>query len=184
MNELNGLNTNTASRLEFGPGQYIINYGVAGTLALGATRDGGMCDPGVKLRTIKSDSPNGDNVKGMMRLGEVKPIITVKALEMSSANFQKILGPYAKTVSAPYDELRVRELLSTDYFTNVTVLTTKSGSSDPTIYQIFNALAMPDSIKFQWKNQDECVIDCTFQAFWDPASMSTPPLLIRTPTVV
>jgi hypothetical protein len=185
MNESNGLSTNTPNRLEFGPGQFVINYGVAGTQAIGATRDGGMYDPGVKYRTIKSDAPNGpDNVKGMIRLAEVKPIITVKALEMSSANLQKILGPYAKTVSAPYDELRVREIASTDYFTNVTVLTTKSGSSDPTIYQIFNALAMPDSIKFTWKNQDEIVLDCTFQGFWDPAALTTPPSLIRTPTVI
>jgi hypothetical protein len=183
MNEINGLNAQTAQRLLIGPGAVYLNYGLGGQELLGATRGGCEYNPGIKLRTVAVDAPNGDNIKGLKRLSEVKPMIKLKSLEFSLETMRRF-GQFTATVNGVNDVLVPREVAGTDYWTNVAVVGTISGSTDPVILLINNALANPETINIKLAQQDEVVIDVEFMGHWDPAAMTVPPVEIRIPTIV
>ena len=177
---LNGFGPSSANRLLFGPGAVRINYGIAGERLLGATRGGSEFNPGVKQREIQGDFPYG-NLKGFRVLDEVMPSLTVNLMEISKANLLIAIPGLRETTVGAYAILKPDDIISTDYITNIALLATISGSAEPVICIVKNALANGE-ISLKLDNKSEAVLSITFNGHFDPAALTDYPFEWRFPT--
>lgn len=193
-----GLSADTADRLILDAGELYANIdisdlesdGVTAALSagvsLGATRGGSTFAPGRSLRDIEADGKLGP-MKGFIRRQNVAPVLTVNLLEMTPDNLIKAIAGASGTdttgTTDQFQKIVGGEIGDSDYLTNVALLATYSGTTNPLIVVVENAIVM-EAPELGTVDEDEMVISVSFAGTFDPASPSDEPWAIYHPTTI
>lgn len=193
-----GISADTPDRLILDAGEAYFNIDIsalestdiasalsAGT-KLGATRGGSTFNANRSLRDIPADGKLGP-VKGMIRRQNVAPVLTINLLEMTPENLTKaIAGATGADTGATTDDMQKisgGEIASASYIDNVALVATYSGTDNPVIIVVLNAIVM-EAPEIGTVDEDETVLSAPFAGTFDPATPGTEPWNIYHPTTV
>lgn len=186
-----GFTSTTAENLLLDAGAFFTNYIVAtdtfdsAVLAgklLGATRGGGEFSATPEMRTIPVDGVKGA-AKGLQVIDSWEVKITASVLEVTKAGLQRALTTSAidTATSTKYDIITAKnDIALTDYIDNITWVGKRSGSTEPVIIQIYNALNS-SGLKLQTQDKGEAVIAMEFVGHYDADSLDSPPFALFYP---
>ena len=178
----------TAKNLVLDAGVVYLNYGEAGERVLGATAGGNTFLIEREIREIAVDGAKG-KVKGLRRLITENAALTVRLKEMSADNIRAALAGTAKTdhpdtPGKTHDAVQpTGDVDETEYFTNVALVATVSGTTTPCVVVLNNALG-DGNLEVNLLDKEEMVIEVTFSAHYDPNDLASPIYAIRYPVVV
>lgn len=186
MNPRHGITVETLENLLIDEGAVFINYGLDSVRLLGATNEGNTFTVEQEVREIPLAGARGP-VKGGRRIITVKPKMTVNLQEITKENLLLAL-PGAEAVDYPeapetatHDSItRKRNIQLTDYVENVALVGEVSGTGEPCICIIKNALA-GGNLELALKDKAEAVLKIEFQGHFDPANLDEEPWEIRYP---
>lgn len=181
-----GITTETYERLIIDAGQVRINYvdeNNPGTL-LGATRGGSVFAVETELREMPVDGAKGP-VKGDKRITKVTASLECNFIESTTDLLMAAIPGSSKADwpngSPTHDAItRALGIASADYFTNVTIIGEISGSAEPIILQIQNALA-DGKLSLGLNDNDEAANKIKFIGHFDPADLDAEPWVIYQP---
>jgi len=186
-----GYTEKTVDSLIMDAGAYFKNYDVetdtydtaveAGKL-IGATRGGGSFTAKAAFRKLEIDGVKGA-AKGLQTIDEWVVTIAANVLEITKDNLKIALGTGATdtTASTKYDIITAKNYVDDeDYIENITWVGRKSGSKEPVIIQIYNALNT-EGLTMTTKDKDEVVTAMTFTGHYDAKDLDTPPFKIFYP---
>lgn len=183
MNSTNtvGFSTSTVNNLLIDAGAVYTNYGTAGEALLGATSGGNEFDIKVITRDVKVDGLKG-TVKGLTKIISTDVTLKVNMLEVTTNILKMALMANVDTViNAGFDTITGKtEIALADYIDNIAIVGRLSGSLQPVIIIIKNALSS-DGIKFSSKDASDNILPLTFTASIDPANPTVSPYEIRYP---
>nr|DAL14485.1 MAG TPA_asm: major tail protein [Caudoviricetes sp.] len=174
-----GVTTETVDRFMVDAGAVYINLDEPDERLLGATRGGNTF-------MIEQDvyNPEIDNVpgalKGARRIIEVRPRLTANLLEISKDNLMiALVGSQSVEVqdstAATVDKItRERNITVADYIKNIALVGTISGSGEPAIFKVFDAL-QDENFEIATENRGEGVLALTFSGHFDPANLNKEP---------
>lgn len=186
MNPRHGITTETLENLLIDEGAVFINYGLDSVRLLGATNEGNTFVVEQEVREIPLAGARGP-VKGGRRIITVAPKMTVNLQEITTENLLLAL-PGAEAVDYPgsgeevtHDSItRNRNIQLTDYVENVALVGEISGSGEPCICIIENALA-GGNLELALKDKAEAMLKIEFHGHFDPADLDHEPWEIRYP---
>lgn len=191
MKKYSGFTTETAKSLLLNAGAYFKNYDVgtddfdsavaAGKL-IGATKGGGEFSAVPEIRQIEVDGVAG-RAKGLETIDSWDIYLKANVLEVKEATIQSGLAASSVDTSTNtnYDIITASNNLEvSDYIDNITWVGTLSGSNNPVIIQIFNALNT-EGLKFSTTDKAEATISLTFYAHYTQDDLDTPPFKIYYP---
>ena len=185
MNSTNtiGFTTNTPNNLLIDAGAIFTNYGTASEALLGATSGGNEFAVAIKTRDVKVDGLKG-TVKGLTRIISTDVTLKVNMLELTTAIIQAALMANVDTVTnAGFDTITGKtEIALSDYINNIALVGRISGSLQPVVIILKNALSS-DGIKFSNKDAVDNILPITFTASIDPSTPTVSPYEIRYPQV-
>lgn len=186
-----GFTAETAENLLLDAGAFFVNFDIttddfetavtAGKL-LGATRGGGQFTATPEIRSIEIDGVKGA-AKGLTVIDSWEVKMTANVLEVTLEGLQKALAASEVDTStnAEYDILKAKNYIElTDYIENITFVGKKSGTVDPIIIQVYNALNTT-GLSIQTQDKGEAVIAMEFQGHYDSADLDNPPFAIFYP---
>ena len=193
-----GISADTPDRLVLDAGEVYFNISVsdlestdiatalaAGTL-VGATRGGSSFTPGRTLRDIPADGKMGP-VKGLIRRQNVAPVLTVNLLEITPDSLTKAIagatGADTGATTDDYQKITGGPILASSYITNVALLATYSGTDNPVIVLVENAIVM-DAPTLGTVDEDEVVLAASFAGTFDSATPAVEPWAIYHPTTI
>ena len=157
-----------------------VTQALANATLAGATRGGAPFETGKETRHVEVDGMRYP-VMGLERIDGYTPTLTVTMIEMSAANLQRLLGSSTATALGNFTTIDLSaEIASTDYITNVALVTTLSGSEDPVILVLRNVL-MTESASLAFEDKSEAGIEATFTAHVSPCSPYTSPVTLYVP---
>lgn len=186
-----GFNEQTKDHLLLGSGAFFKNYkyGVdtyetarkEGKL-LGATQGGGEFKAVATIRQIEIDGVAG-RAKGLEVLDSWDVSMLMNLIETSPDTLKLALG--AATIDTKsdgaYDIIEGKsEITDDDYLDNVTYIGTISGSVEPVIIQVFNALST-DGLDLKTEDKKEAVLAATLYGHYTEEDLDTPPYKIYYP---
>lgn len=191
MKKYSGFTTETAKSLLLNAGAYFKNFDVstddfdsavtAGKL-IGATKGGGEFSAVPEIRQIEVDGVAG-RAKGLETIDSWDIYLKANVLEVKEATIQSGLAASSVDTSTntDYDIITASNNLEvSDYIDNITWVGTLSGSNNPVIIQIFNALNT-EGLKFSTTDKAEATISLTFYAHYTQDDLDTPPFKIYYP---
>lgn len=191
MKKYSGFTTETAKSLLLNAGAYFKNFNVdtddfdsavaAGKL-IGATKGGGEFSAVPEIRQIEVDGVAG-RAKGLETIDSWDIYLKANVLEVKEATIQSGLAASSVDTSTNtvYDIITASNNLEvSDYIDNITWVGTLSGSNNPVIIQIFNALNT-EGLKFSTTDKAEATISLTFYAHYTQDDLDTPPFKIYYP---
>ena len=162
--------TETTKNLILDSAVIYVNYGEDDERKLGATRGGAEFTVEQEFREIEVDGARG-MVKGNRRIVRVDAMINAELLEMSKENLLLAFpGASAEQVEEKNVITRNLTITNDDYFDNVTMVGTVSGSNEPVICQIKNSLTTGD-FNLSTEDEDEGTTELEFEAHFDPAEL-------------
>lgn len=189
-----GYTEETGKRLLLDAGAYFKNFdvdtdtyesAVADGKLIGATRGGGEFNATPEIRQIPCDG-----VKGAAKGNSVIDswLVTIKAnvLEVSKETIAAGLcaSVIDETDNSKYYVIAAKnEIEDADYIGNITWIGNLSGSSEPVIIQVLNALNQ-EGLKLTTQDKNEAVITMTFTGYYDSQDLSIPPFRIYYPKPV
>lgn len=141
---------------------------------LGATRDGNSFTVEQDIREMPIDGVKGP-LKGARRVVEVRPQLVANLIEMSAEKFLHAL-PGAESEAHPEGTpthvkiTRSLQIALTDYIDYVALVGTISGTSQPIVCIIKNALA-GENLEINTAEADEAALTLTFTGHFDPADL-------------
>lgn len=157
-----------------------VTQALANATLAGATRGGATFETGKETRHVEVDGMRYP-IKGLERIDGYTPTLTVTMIEMSAANLQRLLGSSTATTLGNFTTIDLSaEIASTDYITNVALVTTLSGSDDPVILVLRNVL-MTESASLAFEDKSEAGIEATFTAHVSPCAPYTSPVTLYVP---
>lgn len=181
----NALRTETVDNFLVDAGAVYINYDLPTERLLGATRGGNSFVVEQDVREIEIDGAKGP-VKGARRVIEVRTRLTTNLLELSLENMLMAIPGSTSTASpddtaATHDRItRSRNIIGTDYLENVALVGTISGSDEPIIIIVRNALN-DQNFEIGTEDRDETVLEVQFTGHFDAANLDLEPFEIRYP---
>jgi len=191
MKKYSGFTTATAESLLLNAGAYFKNFTVgtdtfesavtAGKL-IGATKGGGEFSAVPSIRPIEVDGVAG-KAKGLEVIDSWDIYLKAKVLEIKESTIKDglVASDVDSTTSNDYDIITARNNIELDdYITNITWVGTLSGSDDPVIIQITNALNT-EGLKFSATDKNEATIELTFYGHYTQTDLDTPPFKIYYP---
>jgi hypothetical protein len=185
MNSTNtiGFTTNTPNNLLIDAGAVYKNYGLSTEALIGATSGGNEFDVKIKTRDVKVDGIKG-TAKGLTRIISTDVTLKVNMLEVTTAILQMaLMANVDTTTNAGFDTITGKtEIALSDYIDNIAIVGRLSGSLQPVIIILKNALSS-DGIKFSSKDAVDNILPVTFTGSIDPASPAVQPFEIRFPQV-
>lgn len=193
-----GISANTPDRLVLDAGELYFNISIAdleatalatalasGT-AVGATRGGSTFNPGRSLRDIPADGKLGPT-KNLIRRQNVAPVLTVNMLELTPENLIKAIagasGADTGATTDDYQKITGGPIEAADYITNVALLATYAGTTNPVIIVVENAIVM-EAPEIGTVDEDEVVLAVPFAGTFDPANPTVEPWAIYHPTTI
>ncbi|MBA4687245.1 MAG: hypothetical protein H2184_08825 [Candidatus Galacturonibacter soehngenii] len=188
-----GYTTGTAESLLLDAGAFFLNFKVdtdtfetavkAGKL-LGATKGGGEFAAVPSIRQIEVDGVKG-KAKGLEVIDSWDVSIKANVLEIKKESLAKALcaSETDSETSEKYDIIKAKNYIELeDYIDNVTWVGTLSGSEEPVIIQIYNAINS-DGLTLTTADKAEAVIAMTFNGHYKDSDLDTPPFAIYYPKV-
>lgn len=190
-----GLTTNTAKHLQLDAGCFFKNYDLetdtptsATSKIIGATAGGGSFSAVPTIRQIEVDGKKGA-VKGFEALDEWVVNMTANVKEITADVLKLALATGSSTAytasaaAAAYTKVVASsELEDSNYISNVTWIGRLSGSQNPIIIVIKNALAT-NGLTLTVADKTEGVIPITLTGHYTISDLETPPFEIYYPTV-
>jgi hypothetical protein len=196
MERRHGITQETSKNLFIDSGEVRLNYvdsSNVGTL-LGATRDGNQFIITQDIRDIPVDGSKG-KVKGLRRIIRVDAQIIANFIELNTTMLEKAL-PGTDAVGYPSAPARVADQITRaleiqaglagesrdDYIGNIAIVGEISGTDEPVVCMIKNALG-DGNVEITTTDNDEAGLSITFSAHFDPSDLDTEPWEIRYPKV-
>lgn len=191
MKTYSGFNANTADNLLLDAGAFFLNFEVGtdtyetakATKLLGATRGGGEFKAAMTVRQIEIDGVKG-RAKGLEVNDAWDVYIKATVLEINKETLAKALASSktsSSTVDTKYDEIvGNNDIELTDYIDNVTWIGKISGTDEPVIIQVFNALNT-DGLTLTVADKNEASMAMTFYGHYDTTDLDNPPFKIWYP---
>jgi hypothetical protein len=189
-----GYTDKTAENLLLDAGAFFANFDVAtdsfdsavtaGKL-LGATRGGGQFSAVPEIRSLEADGVKG-KAKGLQFIDAWDVKLAASLLEVTKGGLSKALTSVTVDTSTnlEYDIIKANSVIAlTDYIENITYVGKKSGTAEPVIIQIYNALNT-NGLTLQTKDKDEAVIPLEFVGHYTADELETPPFAIFYPKPV
>ena len=193
MSLFSGFTANTPKHLQMDAGAFLKNYDIStdtwetakGTKLIGATAGGGSFSAVPTFRKVEIDGVKGA-AKGMQNIDEWVVTMTANVKEITPEMLQLSLAAAdtaASTSPANYTKITARnELKDTDYLDNITWVGRLSGSNEPVIIVVKNALAT-NGLTISFADKAEGVIPVTITGHYDPANLEEVPFDIYYPKV-
>lgn len=155
---------------------------VAAGKLLGATKDGGEFSAVPTVRQIEVDGIKG-KAKGLEVIDTWDVYLKANVLEIKRETLAAALcaSQTDEAGNVKYDVITAKNNIELDdYIDNVTWVGTLSGSDEPVIIQVFNAINT-DGLKLTTKDKDQAVIAMTFYGHYTQEDLNTPPFKIFYP---
>lgn len=189
-----GFTAKTAENLLLGSGAFFVDYDVetdtfdtavaAGKL-LGASRGGGEFTATPEIRKIEIDGVHG-SAKGLTVIDSWEVKMTANILEITKETLAKALtsSTVDSLTNEEYDIIRANNDIDiASYVDNITFVGTKSGSAEPLIIQIYNAINT-SGLTLTTEDKNEAVIAMEFEGHYDSDDLDNPPFAIYVPKSV
>ncbi|MBS4191190.1 hypothetical protein KHA94_13455 [Bacillus sp. FJAT-49705] len=189
-----GYTAKTAENLLLDAGAFFINYemetdtfdtAVAEGKLLGATRGGGQFSAVPEIRGIEVDGVKG-KAKGLQVIDSWEVKMVANVLEVTKEGLAKALtaSEIDTETNTTHDIIKAKNYIEiTDYIENITFVGKKSGTADPVIIQIYNALNTT-GLSLQTQDKGEAVIAMEFEGHYDDSDLDNPPFAIFYPKPV
>lgn len=186
-----GLTKKTKDNLMTGAGAYFKNFDVgtdtyetakASGKIIGATQGGGSFKAVATIRQIEVDGVVG-KCKGLEVVDEWETSMVMNLLETTPETLKLALGAVEvdSTSDEKYHVIKGKNAIADeDYIENITYVGTISGSNEPVIIQIFNALST-DGLDLKTENKKEAVLPITVYGHYSDEDLETPPYIIYYP---
>lgn len=191
-NIINGISASTAQHFLLDAGAFFKDFDVdtdtvataktAGKL-IGATKGGGLFRAVPTWRTIEVDGARG-KVKGTEILDAWEVTLEANVVEVTTETINLALSVVEESdhKEGTYTKIEGRNCIQlTDYVDNITWVGTLSGSEDPVIIQVYNALNNK-GLELTMEDKNEGVIPLSFTGYQDGSDMSKPPFAVFVPT--
>lgn len=181
----NGITTETVDKFLVDAGAVYVNLGETDERLLGATRGGNSFSIEQDVREPEIDGSPGP-LKGTRRIVEVRPTLTANLMEITKENIMLAIAgadstAYPDATAQTHDSIRrSRNITAADYIKNIALVGTISGSDEPVIFIIENAL-QTDNFEIGTEDREEGVLSLTLTGHFDPANMTSEPWEIRFP---
>lgn len=193
-----GVTSDTAKHLQLDAGAFFKNFDpltdtyatAKATKLIGATAGGGSFAAVPTIRRIEVDGLKGAT-KGYETIDEWQVTLTANVKELTVDNLKLALatgsstqGKYpSATTSNNYNKITAaNEIADADYTTNVTWVGRVSGSTDPIIIVVKNALCT-NGLTLTTADKSEGVIALTLTGHYSVADLDTPPFEIYYPII-
>lgn len=179
-----GFTNQTAEHLVIDAGAFYKNFDLVtgqGTL-LGATRGGGEFKAVPSVRSIEIDGVKG-RAKGLNTIDSWEVTIVANMLEITPQLLAAALatGTVDSATNAMYDIITASNTIAlANYLDNITWVGRLSGSNNPVIIQIFNALNT-EGVTLKTEDKGESVLPVTFAAHYDATDLDMVPFKIYYP---
>ncbi|PKM48345.1 MAG: hypothetical protein CVV01_03985 [Firmicutes bacterium HGW-Firmicutes-6] len=189
-----GYNTKTMENLHTGAGAYFKNFTVgvdtyetarADGKLLGATQGGGNFKAAAEIRQIEIDGLPG-KAKGAELIESWEVSLGMTFIETTPATLALSLGAadIDSSTNGTYSIIQGRNAFKdSDYIDNITYIGTITGSDEPIIIQVFNALST-DGLDIKVEDKKEGTIPVTVFGHYEDSgdgSMDAPPFKIYYP---
>jgi hypothetical protein len=182
--KLTGVTPETYKRLLYDAGIVYLNYGLPGQKILGATRGGNTCTIEPNIRKMPVDGVTEYDVKGDKRIIGGSYKLSVNLIEMSTDALLANLTASTNTPNGTHDVItRDGQIAEGDYFSNVTLVLQKNGTSALFGFKLFNAIAM-GPLEIGASDNDEPVNTIEFTGHINPSDLSKEPWEIFNPLEV
>lgn len=191
-NIINGISASTAQHFLLDAGAFFKDFDVdtdtvataktAGKL-IGATKGGGLFRAVPTWRTIEVDGARG-KVKGTEILDAWEVTLEANVVEVTTETINLALSVVEESdhKEGTYTKVEGRNCIQlTDYVDNITWVGTLSGSEDPVIIQVYNALNNK-GLELTMEDKNEGVIPLSFTGYQDGSDTSKPPFAVFVPT--
>lgn len=184
MPRYHGITNETYKRFVVDAGAVYKNYGETDEALIGATRDGNTFTIEQEIKEIAVDGQKGP-VKGLRRVTRVVARITANFVEFTT-DILKLALPGSTVEDYPeeeptHDEIkRALQIALSDYCDNIALVGNKSGTDEPIICGIKNALA-DGNFEVSEADGEEATISIQFTAHFDPENLDEEPWFIRNP---
>lgn len=178
-----GITSNTPQKYVVDAGEIRLNYtdGTDQGTLLGATLDGNEFVIEVDVRDPRPDGARG-KIKGLRTYNEINASITANMFEISKESLEKNIPGVTVSDEGDYNKLTPGlDIADSEYIDNVAIVGTLSGSDEPFVGIIKNALA-DDGLEMSLADRDDVVQSITFSAHFDPSDLDTVPYEIRYPS--
>lgn len=186
-----GYTQDTAKNLLLDAGAFFMDYDIEeddfesaideGKL-IGATRGGGSFEATPEIRAIEVDGVHG-KAKGLQVIDEWEIKMTANVLEITKEGLALALtaSELGDTTDDIYDVISAKNYIElTDYYDNITYIGKISGSDEPLIIQIYNAMNTT-GLTLETEDKDEAVIEMEFEGHYDETDLDHPPFKIFYP---
>lgn len=193
MSVFSGFTASTAKHLQLDAGAFLKNYDVSqdtwetakATKLIGATAGGGSFSAVPTIRPIEIDGVKG-SAKGLEALDEWVVTLTANVKEVTADAIKLALAAaQSSTVTSPtgYTKITAKnEIALADYNDNITWVGRLSGTNDPVIIVVKNALST-NGLTISFADKSEGLIPITVKGHYDPSDLETPPFEIYYPNV-
>ena len=192
MKKYSGFTEATANKLLLNAGAFFKNFTVgtdtfdsavtAGKL-IGATKGGGEFSAVPEVRQIEVDGVAG-RAKGLEIIDSWETYLKASVLEVKDSTILLALGAgtkIASTIATTYDEITADASIElSDYVENITWVGTLSGSNEPVIIQVYNAINT-DGLKLTVQDKNEASMEMTFYGHYTQADLNSAPFKIYYP---
>jgi hypothetical protein len=149
---------------------------------LGATKGGGSFSAVPTFRPIEADGARGA-VKGLQLVETWEVKMGAKLLEVTVSTLEAALASAVASTVAQKTKLTAKVCLSDDdYIDNITWVGNLSGSEEPVIIQIYNALNTK-GLELTFEDKGEAVIETEFVGHYEMGKLETPPFAIYYPAI-
>ena len=189
-----GITTNTPKHLQLDAGCFFKNYNPASDTPqsasaklIGATAGGGSFSAVPTIRQIEIDGKRGA-VKGLETIDDWVVTMTANVKEITADVLKLALATgassaYTTSASAPYTKVVASsELADAHYIENITWIGRLSGTQNPIMIVIKNALAT-NGLTLTVADKAEGVIPVTLTGHYTISDMETPPFEIYYPNI-
>lgn len=188
-----GYTEKTAENLLLDAGAFFVDFdietdtfdtAVAEGKLLGATRGGGQFNATPTMRKIEVDGIKG-SAKGMQVIDEWVVTITANVLEVTKEGLARALtaSEIDTTTNEDYDIIKAKNYIElTDYIDNITWVGKLSGTEEPVIIQVYNAINT-QGLSLETQDKNEAVIAMTFTGHYDAEDLDSPPFAIYYPKI-
>lgn len=186
-----GYTEKTAENLLLDAGAFFIDFdveedtfesAVAEGKLLGATRGGGSFEATPEIRAIEIDGVRG-KAKGLQVIDEWEIKMTANVLEVTKEGLALALtsSEIDEESSEKYNVIMAKNYIDlTDYYDNITYVGKISGSDEPLIIQIYNAMNTT-GLTLETEDKNESVIEMEFEGHYDESDLDHPPFKIFYP---
>lgn len=191
MKVFSGFTTETAKSLVLDAGAFFKNFdpekddfetAKASGKLLGATKDGGEFSAVPSIRQIEVDGIKG-RAKGLEVIDSWDVYLKANVLEIKKDTIAAALcaSEVDESTNTSHSIIAAKNSIELDdYIDNITWVGTLSGSDEPVIIQVFNAINT-DGLKIATKDKDQAVVAMTFYGHYTQNDLNTPPFRILYP---